>query len=240
MKKRKLAVLAAACCIGLLAIAQAGTAFAQSPTIVSGKKKEKHEAVTIVSGGAQQEQQNATGGPSGTAADEAIADSICIWGPVLSVTDGMVTIDNQSGNSYAGELVLTVSDEETLVLDAVNGFPMQTADIKVGESVYAYIGPMMTMSLPPQTPAQMILAGIPAGFKAPAYVTVESMTQGADGSWTLTAVDGAVYQVPADCMIIPYLTRNLVRLESVVKGSKLLLWSDAQNVGQKIVLFAAE
>lgn len=41
--------------------------------------------------------------------------SIRIYGTVTRDESGRLTIDNQSGQSYSGEIVLNVSDEETLV-----------------------------------------------------------------------------------------------------------------------------
>lgn len=52
----------------------------------------------------------------------------------------------------------------------------------------------MTLSLPPQTAAEMIIAGIPADFKVP-IITVDSMTWNEDTSWTLVSSEGTTYQI---------------------------------------------
>ena len=134
-------------------------------------------------------------------------------------------------------MVLHISDETTKVLGAVDGLPLSLSDIHVGDSVYAYIGPAMTLSLPPQTAAEMIIAGIPADFKVPEYITVDSMTWNEDTSWTLVSSEGTTYQIPGECPVIPYLTRQMVYLPDVTEGRELLIWSNAENVGQKLVLF---
>lgn len=167
-------------------------------------------------------------------------DMLRIWGKVLSVEDGRIHIDNQSGTSYEGEIVLNISDESGRVLDAENGFPVQLSDIKVGETIYAYIGPAMTMSIPPMTTAEMIICKIPADFKVPDYVEVKTMTWQENGDWVLTTADGATYQVPADCPVLPYLTRNIVTLQDVTESRRLMVWSDAENNAQKLVLFAED
>ena len=81
----------------------------------------------------------------------------------------------------------------------------------------------------------MILAGIPADFKAPEYITVDSMTWNEDTSWTLVSSEGTTYQIPGECPVIPYLTRQMVYLPDVAEGRELLIWSNAENVGQKLV-----
>lgn len=220
MKKINKKALLVLGCSGLLAVAGAGMALAQSPTVVAGAGRTED-----------------VGGPS-AGGEDMVSDMMQIWGTVLGVEDGQIRIDNQSGVSFQGEIVLNISDEYSRVLDAVNGFPVQISDIQVGETIYAYIGPAMTMSLPPMTTAEMIICGIPADYKAPAYVKVKSMTWQENGDWVLVTEAGDTYQVPGECPIIPYLTRNMVTLQDVTESRKLLVWSDAENTAQKLVLFA--
>jgi len=56
------------------------------------------------------------------------------------------------------------------------------------------------------------------------------------------AVSGTVYQVPADCVLLPYLTRNMVTIESLTEGRNFLVWSELGEDGKeetasKIVMF---
>ena len=221
MYKFKRAMFTAVCTAGVLAAAGAMTALAQSPTVVAGSQT----AVSDIAG------------PAGAGQQEQVMESIRIWGPVLGVENGSIRIDNQSGASFEGEMVLHIAEGETLVLDAVDGFPMSLSDIQVGETVYAYIGPAMTMSLPPQTTATMVVAGVPADFKAPELVTVDSMTWNEDTSWTLVSTDGTTFHIPGETPIVPYRTRQFVSLADVTEGRQLLVWSDADNNGTKLVLF---
>ncbi len=222
MKKMNKKVLAVICCSGLLAAAGAGMALGQSPTVVAGSVQTEN-----------------TGGPSAVG-EASVLDMMQIWGTVLSVEDGRIHIDNQSGTSFQGEIVLNISDEYNKVLDAENGFPVQLSDIQVGETIYAYIGPAMTMSLPPMTTPEMVICKIPADYKAPAYVQVKSMTWQENGDWVLVTEAGDTYQVPGECPVIPYLTRNMVTLQDVTESRKLLVWSDGENTAQKLVLFAED
>lgn len=173
-------------------------------------------------------------------------EAILIYGQLISVNEEekSIAINNQSENSAEGEVVIYLSDEQTRLLDAINGFPVQPADLKEGEMIYAYIGPAMTMSLPPQTNASVIFCQIPettedgGTFKVPEFVKVKEMVANKDESFLLTATVGMTYQVPEDCEISPYLTRNIVRLQDVTAGSNLLVWSDENGQATKIVLFA--
>ena len=178
-----------------------------------------------------------------------VLSPVILQGPVIHMEDGRLSInsqpesapsDSQAEGTYTGEVILNIS-EDTLILDGVNGYPVQLEDLEDGSTIYAYVGPAMTMSLPPMTTAELILCQIPEDAKAPEYVTVKSVVSDAEtGSAVLTTVDGAQYEIGEDCQILPYLTRNIVTLSDLTEGSKCLIWSDGQGAASKIVLFAAE
>lgn len=171
---------------------------------------------------------------------EQTLSPVLLQGSITRTEDGSLMIDSQPGGTYTGEVILNISDD-TLILDGVNGYPVQLEDLKDGSMVYAYVGPAMTMSLPPMTTAELILCEIPEDAKAPEYVEVKSVVSDAEsGDAVLTTVDGVEYEIDENCQILPYLTRNIVTLSDLTEGSRCLIWSDAQNRASKIVLFAAE
>ena len=170
---------------------------------------------------------------------EQAEDSVCLFGPATQMEDGRLSIDSQADQGYQGEVILNVSRESTYVLDAVSGLPIELSDIKDGDTIYAYIGPAMTMSLPPMTNATMIFANVPADFKVPDYVTVKSVvTDAASSQSVLTAMDGTEYTLADDCGIVPYLTRNIVTLDDLTQGRKAVVWSDGENTATRIMVFA--
>lgn len=169
----------------------------------------------------------------------AAAQPIRIYGTIKILEDGRISIDNQSGQSYSGEIILNVSDEQTRVLDAVSGDPYSLENLKDGDTIYVYIGQAMTMSLPPMTNAEVILCNIPADFKVPDFVEVKSVVTDATTSKSvLTAEDGAQFEIAPDCSILPYLTRNIVTLDDLTQGRTCIIWSNDQNVAEKIMVFA--
>lgn len=240
MRKMKYYLAAGMCCMGLATGMLTGCSN-QTPAETTVQTEAVTEPETETSATSDETEPETE--KEQTEEDFAVApDSIPVFGPLLSVDGNSITIDNQSETSSLGEMVIHISDEETKVLDAVNGFPVQLSDLKEGEMISAYIGPAMTMSLPPQTSGIVVFCQIPEeseGFEVPEYVKVKSMEKQDDESFVLTSVDGSVYQVPADCQIIPYLTRNLVRLEDITEDSTCIIWSEGEdNQAVKIVLFA--
>jgi len=66
------------------------------------------------------------------------------------------------------EVVVHVS-EETYCVDAATGAPLDMEKVKDGDTLYVWAGPAMTMSLPPQTTAAVIVGNVPADGKIPQY-----------------------------------------------------------------------
>ena len=54
----------------------------------------------------------------------------------------------------------------------------------------------------------------------------------------LTASDGTEYILAEDCDIFPYLTRNIVTLDDLTQGKKVVVWSGDDNTATKIMVFA--
>lgn len=243
MRKNKMRLMAAGC-VMMFAVTATGCAkrcdVKETAVIETGAKTSEVTANEAVkpehaSGTTAMAPSEVSG--TSEAESDVSTESFCISGPVLSVENGQIIMDNQSGNSCAGEVVLTVSSDTTTIVDGEQGLPVDLSEIKVGDTIYAYIGPAMTMSLPPQTNAEFIVCKVPADAKAPEYVKVKSMEENKDESWTLVSDAGTTYQIAADCPIQPYLTRQIVKLIDVVDGSRVLIWSDAQNQAQKLILF---
>ena len=68
-------------------------------------------------------------------------------------------------------------------------------------------------------------------------VSLDALTSGVSG--TIRADNQTTYTVQSDTQILPYLTRNIVTLQDLVKGRKCLVWTQSgSNTAYKIVAFA--
>lgn len=223
---------------------QEGTASVAGETVASsGIMQESSAESSDVSGTVQSApeassvQDDQQGQVSGM--EEAPAASFMrIWGPVLSVGENSITIDNRSECGVRGEIVLLVDPENTRLLDGENGYPEELSELEVDDPVFAYIGQTMTLSIPAQVNAELIFCDIPDDLRVPEYVRVTQMEQQSDGSYLMTVEGQMQYLVPENCEILPYLTRNLVTLADVQSDSTCLVWCDEKLTAKKIVLFA--
>lgn len=168
-------------------------------------------------------------------AGAASLSPVRMWGAVTKESDTMLGLDNQNPSGYQGQILLKIS-EETRILDAVSRMPVAADSLRDGETIYAYAGQIMTASLPPQMNADLILARIPADYKVPSYIQVKSMEKAGEG-YSLTSIDDQVFQVPQDCSLTPYLTRNMIYPENLYEGARCLVWSDQNGNASRIMMF---
>ncbi len=176
--------------------------------------------------------------PEDGAAGDPAAETLRIEGVVLEAGEDSILLDRQFPDGYHEETILHIDPERTLILDSVSGFPAEAGKIEKGDSLYVYVGPTMTMSLPPQMTAVLILTDTPQDAAAPSYIHAAGSLEadGQDG-WILKGTDGTQIKVPADCQIQPYLTRQIVMLSDITAGRYCLVWTGADGQAEKIVLF---
>lgn len=240
MKKRYLVLAAGmALSLGLATGCAARTTETEASTAEETVMDGSEEA-TDGSEAADSVEDNETGKEADTEGEDGLmaSETLRIWGNIEAVEDGMITVDNQSGLSSPGEMIFTIDPEYTKILDAVSGYPVELEDIELG-TFQAYLGPAMTMSLPPQTTPEMVIVNIPQDFHAPDYVTARGAIEETELGQTLMTVDGVAYVLTKETEVLPYLTRNIVTAQDINEGSKCLVWlNEEEGHVEKLVLFA--
>lgn len=183
---------------------------------------------------------------SGREERQAVSETNLFYGTVTKTGEGesrrLLMKANVPGSEGQQDVILNLSGE-TLVLNAVDGLPVSLEDIQDGEIAYAYVSPAMALSLPPQSFAYVVLTKIPADYRVPSLEEVKTLTLNGDGSAAVETVSGRSFQVPADCAMTPYLTRNMVYVDSLTEGTHFLVWSEPAEDGtteraSKIMVFA--
>lgn len=166
-----------------------------------------------------------------------ISVPVHVWGTIVSADEEGIMVDNQSDNSSRGEMLLTVDPEHTAIIGAADGLPVELGDIQKGP-FEAYLGPAMTMSLPPQVTPYVVIVNIPEDSRAPQYAVAFDSIQATDSGEILIANDETEYVLAENVEMIPYLTRNIVTLEDIREDSRVLMWLNEEDKVEKIVLFA--
>lgn len=241
MKKRNTLILAS---IGLIVsllltacgqqiqeepIAEMSTAVETLPTEV----EEESEADTI-----EVEETEAVS----TEEENVMPDSIRVYGKVKEISDRGIFIENDNPNDAYKQIILNVS-EDTLILDAVNAEVRTIEDIADGETLYAYVSPAMTRSLPPISNAELIFCDIPIDFAAPEYAEILRVSTG-EGRTSLETNRDIIYHIGEEIEIIDFTTGEKTDVSSIKEGSKVIAWYQivmesfpAQTYPYKIMVF---
>ena len=154
---------------------------------------------------------------------------------IKEVGEDTITVDNQSENAPSGEIILTIDPENTVLADGQTGLPVTLADVTEG-SFEAYLGPAMTMSLPPHSTPYVVVVNLPEDGVAPQYAVAAEELVLEDGYYTLKATDGRTYTIPEDVEIAPFRTRNIVTLQDLTAGRACLIWLDENETAVKLIL----
>ena len=170
---------------------------------------------------------------------------VAVWGTVTRLEGGGLLVKNDSDG--LSEVIL--HGESILFLDAVSGDPVDIDTLEDGDAIYAWVGPAMTMSLPPQATALLILTNIPADYAVPQFYEIVSVAPQAMPAiepppaltyTEVTAAGGKVLKITDQATLLPYLTKNIVRLEDLIPGTRILVWSDSDGAPAKVLVFPYE
>ncbi|MDD5833594.1 MAG: hypothetical protein PUC98_08990 [Clostridiales bacterium] len=119
-------------------------------------------------------------------------------------------------------------------VDAETGLPLGIGDIEVGSKAYVWSNGIMTMSLPGQTSMQAMVVGTEDALKDVEYVVAAEVKYNqADNICEITDQNGGKWAASATTEIVPFKTRQIVTLDDIQKGSRMMIWDN----GSRIVLF---
>ena len=165
--------------------------------------------------------------------------AVRIYGEIEEVSEEDIIVDNQSDMSSQGEMILTIDPENTVLVDGESGLPLELSDVEKGSFV-AYLGPAMTLSLPPQCTPEVVFTNVSEKEAAPYYAVIARKPVAKDGGLKVVAEDGESYVIPDTAEIKPFRTRNVIRAEDIQKGSRCLIWRNEQEEVVRVVLLDAE
>ena len=133
--------------------------------------------------------------------------------------------------------------EDTCAVDAATGLPLDLEAVKEGDTLYAWIGPAATMSLPPRVFPKVIVGNVPEDMSAPEYFELLSAgwTDPAGGdAMVFTVANGTESKdlsIPLDAEVTPWRTRQIIRLEGIQAGSQILVWRGEDGSVSKVLFF---
>lgn len=171
-----------------------------------------------------------------------------VCGKITWQESGCFLLESGRKDDPYSEILVHLS-ENTPIVDAVSGLPLDAAAVKDGETVCAWVGPAMTMSLPPQASAAAAAAHIPADGAAPQYYEITGLDQTVTiaiypapprTEVNLPVAGGGTLRIPVSAQISPWLTKNIVTLDDLTPGSRILVWRDANGEVSRVLLLPSQ
>lgn len=137
---------------------------------------------------------------------------------------------NEEGETY-GKIILNTSAETTRVIDAETGMPATLEDIEEGDVVYAYTSPMMAMSMPPQSSAELLIINASESTIIPVYAEINDIVRNEEtGNVTLITDRAVNITLTEETEVSPYLTRQNLTKDTLSIGQKILAWYPIQTL----------
>lgn len=169
--------------------------------------------------------------------------SVMVWGSAKEKGENSVYLENSNESDPNARIVIKIN-EDTAIVDAVTGEAKSFADIKEGETLYAWVSPVMTRSMPPQSNAIVVICNFPADFASPIYAQVQKVTEREDGGTDVLMNNSVILHLNADTELLGYKTKDVKTLEDIKPGTMLLSWyrmvalsMPAQATPTKVMLF---
>lgn len=166
-------------------------------------------------------------------------------GKVIEAADDYIVISVSADGKTERKVQLNISDA-TVLIDSESMAAVNLSDIQVGDTVQAAYSTIMTKSMPPQSAASMIAVHTDKGGSV-SLVKADEVSADENGNVAVTdKSQDLIVTILKDARVLPYRTKNIVKLSDITPGSTLLLWYDAvtlslpaQASAQKAVLVAA-
>lgn len=182
--------------------------------------------------------------PSATPVPEAAGlPPVRVWGRVTRQENGSLLLRNDDPQDPNQEIIVHLPEGVPCV-DAVTGLPLDMEKVKDGDILYAWVGPAMTLSLPPQSAAQVVVGNLPADGSVPEFYEITGIDQTVtiaiypvpEKTEVNLPVAGGVLTIPISAQVTPWLTRQIVTLNDLVPGSRVLVWRDADGAVSRVLL----
>lgn len=197
---------------------------------------------------AQEAQAPVAENPSAEAPIPALPERYLAYGRITDIRKENGVIKSITAEDVQDQTVIYIVSEDTLCLDSGRGTQMDINDLKVGDGVYFYHSPAMTMSIPPQTSVEAIVGNMPMDVACARFHTVEAVENTQNGIRITTDQGGLYITVAKDATATSYADNSAFDLADLKEGDRIFTWYDVvaesypaqAGVNRVVVVPAAE
>lgn len=157
----------------------------------------------------------------------ALPERYLAYGRITDIRKENSVIKSITAEDVKEQTVIYIVSEDTLCLDSGRGTQMDINDLKVGDGVYFYHSPAMTMSIPPQTAAEAIVANVPMDVACAHFHTVEAIETSENGMVITTDQGSLRISVATDASAVQYADHTAFDLSDLKEGDRFFTWYEA-------------
>lgn len=196
---------------------------------------------------AQEVPVSAAENPSAEAPIPPLPERYLEYGRITDIYKENGAIASITAKDVQDQLVIYHVSADTLCLDSGKGTKMDVNDLKIGDGVYFYHSPAMTMSIPPQTAAEAIVANMPMDVSCARLHTVEGIEESEQGTVIKTDQGGLYITIAKDTTATTYGNNSTFDLADLKEGDRIFTWYEvvlqsypAQTSVNRLVVIPAE
>lgn len=161
--------------------------------------------------------------------NQSLPSSVLYYGTITDFEkdeNGKITKIKLDSERY-GEYVMIVSNE-TVWIDSGNHTADDPSDLEINEGIYVFHSTASTNSLPPQSKAIAVVRNIPQDAGCAQYHVVTDVSKQDNGITKISLDNNSlILSADNDTKMTTYLTKNIVTLDDVKKGSRIMAWYSA-------------
>ncbi len=173
-------------------------------------------------------------------AEEQAANDIMLISETLQVSaeSSKVTLGGKISSNEDGQLLITDGNSETVInfdentlFITADGNKISKDDINAEDSVTLIADSAMTRSLPPQCYGYIVIKHGEEDATLPIYAEIATVSEDENGNTVVLSRDGNYrIVIGEETRLMPLATRQIVGLDEIKEGARILVYSDIMTM----------
>ncbi|MDO5564408.1 MAG: hypothetical protein Q4F88_04185 [Eubacteriales bacterium] len=156
-----------------------------------------------------------------------------IFGKITNISDSEIIINNESKTAMQGEMRIPLSN--LLIFDSKNMILSSKNNLKVGEEIYGNISDGVGLSIPALVNCEAIFVNYDTFQDIPAYEIVKEIKK-ENQKYQIIVNDITSYVISSEVNVRPLKTKNIITMDDIKVGSKVLLKNQYDEEINEVVL----
>lgn len=159
---------------------------------------------------------------------DPVQATVSLFGTIGGIEGDCVTVVNSAAPDDPELALVAVLTDETILVDAPTGKPIEPEDLKSGMNVNTFVSADQTRSVPPQSECKAMIVNIPEnGLGSASYIYVTETSEPDNGNLLVLNQNGDLWlTIPQNLTIQMLGTGEEVPATDIDPGTVLIAWFD--------------